>query len=362
MRGNRLSKFIAGAAMLLVLMPGGASAAPGQGAKLNVQCMADQKSVGKGGTIGYHILYHNVDNQSMSKAWLKVKVPEGLEVEAASGANWNVASRILQWNLKDIKAKGADVLHFNLKVKADAKEGSSFDMACAGGVDADLGMELPPVRVVLGTELHQPVFNGYPDGGFHPAASLTRAETAAVIARLSNLTGESTTVTYSDVTADHWAAEYIRKVTAAGYMTGNEGRFRPEQPISRAEFVALILKVRGVQAFPLPGFLDAEGHWASEAAATAKALRLMEGSDDDAAALELPVNRDVAAKWLSLIYYRGALQDGAAEVVQHWPDVPKRHWSFGWVEELSLIAHEGEHKAPMKEDLIRYLPDQTEPF
>jgi hypothetical protein len=363
MRKRALTKYITGALVLMLAIPGTVAGAAAAGkSSLDVQCVADQKSVGKGGKIGLHLLYHNVENKNISKAWLKVKVPGGLEVEEAAGAEWDAQLQTLKWNIKDMETNGADVVHLNLKVKADAKADSTFDFACTGGADGELDIVTPPVRVVLGTEVHQPVFNGYPDGGFHPASYLTRAETAAVIARLSNLTNEVTDKTYSDVPAGHWAAGYIRKVAAAGYMTGVDGKFAPEQPISRAEFAALILKVRGVKAFPLKGFDDTKGHWADQVAGTAKALGLMDGTGGNKASIDRPVERDVAAKWLSIIYYRGALQDGTVKVEQHWPDVPKNHWAFGWVEELSLVAHEGENKAPMKESLIKYLPAQTEPF
>ena len=46
---------------------------------------------------------------------------------------------------------------------------------------------------------------------------------------------------YSDVNADHWAANYIISAYNAGIIVGYlDGTFRPETPISRAEAVAII--------------------------------------------------------------------------------------------------------------------------
>ncbi len=50
-------------------------------ADLACQIVADQKKVPSGGKISYHILYHNVQNNIMSKAWIKVKVPNGLTLD-----------------------------------------------------------------------------------------------------------------------------------------------------------------------------------------------------------------------------------------------------------------------------------------
>lgn len=331
-------------------------------AGLKLQCVADQKTAVKGGEIGYHMLYHKVENKNISNAWLKVKVPVGLEVAEAAGAEWDSASQTLQWRLQSLDQQSADALHFQLKVKADAAEDAAFTMTCEGGADGGIQVSASPVTVVLGREMHQPVFDGYPDGRFLPERYLTRAETAAVITRLSNLKEMRTDTVYRDVPAEHWASEYIHKVTEAGYMSGNNGHFHPENPITRGEFVTLMLRVRGVEPLPLKGFTDTLGHWANDAAATAKALGLIEGQDGGTTELDGAVERQMAAKWLSMIYYRGALQDGDVKVIGHWPDVPREHWAFGWVEELSMIAHEGEIQAPMQERLIRYLPDQTEPF
>jgi hypothetical protein len=40
----------------------------------------------------------------------------------------------------------------------------------------------------------------------------------------------------------------------------------------------------------------------------------------------------------------------------------KNDWAFGWVEESAMTAHESEVRGHFSEQLIRYLPDQTNPF
>lgn len=171
-----------------------------------------------------------------------------------------------------------------------------------------------------------------------------------------------TAFSYNDVATSHWAYSYVQKVTAAGYMTGSDGAFRPEAPISRGEFVVLMLRVRGIEPYPLLNFTDTKGHWAELAAGTANALGYFEGIGDGLANLDSPIEREAAAKLLCIMFLRGELTDGETAVVQHWNDVPRSRWSFGWVEELSMVAHESSSKKPFQETLIRYWPDRTEPF
>ncbi|KIL40857.1 hypothetical protein SD70_10490 [Gordoniibacillus kamchatkensis] len=348
-------------AVLLAVLALPAVSAADPASPLELQCVADQRAVDKGGHVGMHILYHYVSNKSMSKAWVKVKVPDSLDIVDTAGAVWEADKGTLTWNLKDLNNNGADVIHFNLKVKADAAAGEA-QVACTGGMDGGLAVQSPAIEIRLGTEIDQPVFNGYPDGGFHPASNLTRAETAAIVSRLAGLPEAKTPYIYNDVPASHWAYSYVQKVTAAGYMNGSGGAFRPDDPISRGEFIVLMLRVRGITPYPLNGFSDTKGHWGQLAAGTAKALRYVDGIGGDKANLDSAIEREAAAKLLCIMFLRGQLTDGAIAVIQHWPDVPKSRWSFGWVEELSMVAHESSSQEPFVERLIRYLPDRTQPF
>ena len=59
---------------------------------------------------------------------------------------------------------------------------------------------------------------------------------------------------------------------------------------------------------------------------------------------------------------RGQLGDGEVEVMQHFPDVPESHPYFGWIEEVSVVAHESEDPGIGVERLIQYLPGDTNSF
>lgn len=354
---------IAGSCWILSPLANQAMAASNQ----NVQLICDQQSVDDDGEISYHIIYHNVENKNHSNTWLKVKVPEGFEcdLEGISGVEWDAQTRILKWKCDDIEGNGARVFHFNLKLKGKFTEGTWFDFDCELEQDGKVVTKTPIVKVRKGTQIDQPFFIGYQDGQFHPENQLTRAEAAAVVTRVKNLSAvaNGSATAYRDVLSTHWAADYINEVTKAGYMRGYEdGSFRPDQPISRAELVALALRLRGVHEVPLKGFADSEGHWAKDIIGTAKELKFIDGEGNGRFNPNGATVRDAAAKLFDVALFRGPLVDGRIAVIQHFPDVAQGNWSFGWVEEASVVAHESAHTGRGREYLIRYLPDQTEPF
>lgn len=79
---------------------------------------------------------------------------------------------------------------------------------------------------------------GYPDGNFMPRAAITRAEFAAMATRFADISAGSKT--FTDVSKDHWAYDVIQKAAGAGWISGYpDGSFKPDQPITRAEVVAI---------------------------------------------------------------------------------------------------------------------------
>ena len=81
---------------------------------------------------------------------------------------------------------------------------------------------------------------GYEDGSFGPGKKITRAEFAAIAARFDDETPDSATHTFSDISG-HWAEDYIARAVQRGWIAGYEdGTFRPDQNITRAEAMTII--------------------------------------------------------------------------------------------------------------------------
>ena len=91
--------------------------------------------------------------------------------------------------------------------------------------------------------------DGYPDGSFGGSRSITRAEFVAIVARMIKPAAGETD--FPDVNESPWASDYIAAATGAGWIEGYEdGSFRPDQTITRAEAVTIINRIldRGVDA------------------------------------------------------------------------------------------------------------------
>lgn len=82
------------------------------------------------------------------------------------------------------------------------------------------------------------ILKGYPDGTFKPEAPITRAEFAAMAARFADLKGGEKT--FTDLAPTHWAYDVVRKAAAAGWIEDYpDGSFRADKPITRAEVVSI---------------------------------------------------------------------------------------------------------------------------
>nr|WP_219914447.1 C40 family peptidase [Thalassobacillus sp. CUG 92003] len=109
----------------------------------------------------------------------------------------------------------------------------------------------------------QGIIEGYNER-FNPDDKVTRAEAAKMLSVALDLP-KSPGNDYTDVNSPHWASEYINSATNKGYFDGydNGRKFKPEQPITRAEIAALFK-----EAFNLNGsgksFADTKGHWGEE--------------------------------------------------------------------------------------------------
>ena len=86
------------------------------------------------------------------------------------------------------------------------------------------------------------IISGYPDATFRPNASITRAEFAAIATRF-DVNGDKTPVSFSDI-AGHWAKDEIAVAANNGWVNGYEdGSFRPQNKITRAETMSLVNRV-----------------------------------------------------------------------------------------------------------------------
>ncbi|MHB9093561.1 MAG: S-layer homology domain-containing protein [Eubacteriales bacterium] len=129
------------------------------------------------------------------------------------------------------------------------------------------------------------LITGFPDGTFRPASGLTRAEAAAVLVKAAKLKTGSTQSGFKDVSPKYWAAASITAAKNAKLLSGYPGgTFRPEAKLTRAEGIALILKL-SKQPDPgvaLPTLADINSkHWAARPAAIGLAAGMVGLTSDN---------------------------------------------------------------------------------
>ncbi|MFJ7951291.1 S-layer homology domain-containing protein [Lysinibacillus sp. NPDC096418] len=79
------------------------------------------------------------------------------------------------------------------------------------------------------------------NGNFNPNANMTRAQIAKVLAIELNLPVANTPI-FRDVLPTHWAYNYINALAVNDISLGDNGYFKPEASLTRAQFVALLYR------------------------------------------------------------------------------------------------------------------------
>lgn len=76
---------------------------------------------------------------------------------------------------------------------------------------------------------------------FNPTAFLTRAQMAKIVALALKLEPGGVS-NFRDVPTAHWSYTYISALAENGIVLGDNGKFRPEEPVTRAEIVAILYR------------------------------------------------------------------------------------------------------------------------
>ena len=97
------------------------------------------------------------------------------------------------------------------------------------------------------------IITGYEDGTFKPEDGVTRAEMAALIARIQGY-GEtakaSANTGFKDVPASHWASGYIANAAGMGIINGyGDGTFGPEDPVLYEQAIKMVMATLGYTPF-----------------------------------------------------------------------------------------------------------------
>jgi len=97
------------------------------------------------------------------------------------------------------------------------------------------------------------IINGFPDGTFRPDAPVTRAEYAAMLEKAFDKPPQKANVNYKDVAADFWATDAIQAVSRNGFLAGYPNNvFNPTQQIPRAQVLVALVSGLGLPKPKVP--------------------------------------------------------------------------------------------------------------
>ena len=130
-------------------------------------------------------------------------------------------------------SKGAAKADTTVTLK-DRKNGTA-----TGATDKSGMLTLPATE-------HKAYIVGYDDGTFKPDSNMSRAEAAAIFARLiaeakdETVSGKSS---FADVSSKEWYSSYIGYLEKYDVINGyTDGTFKPDASVTRAEFVAMTVR------------------------------------------------------------------------------------------------------------------------
>lgn len=108
------------------------------------------------------------------------------------------------------------------------------------------------------------VIDGFEDGTFKGEQGLTRAEFVKIMINILKLDIKDGKSTFNDMSG-YWSEKYIAEFTKLGYLKGyDDGTFKPDMRMTRAEFVAIINRIIKAKTTSVPQvFTDLPStHWA----------------------------------------------------------------------------------------------------
>ena len=125
--------------------------------------------------------------------------------------------------------------------------------------------------------------NGYEDGTAKPDQKITRAEFVSILSRIFDVKGTEN-VQLQDINS-HWAKAAIAKYAAAGIIGGyGDGTFQPDKTISREEMVVILSRLVQMDAVTKDAakgsFSDLNSSYAADAIKQAAQAGMVSGKSD----------------------------------------------------------------------------------
>lgn len=259
---------------------------------------------------------NHLSSETKSSAWTKDY--EDLPIPVRDGYTFEG----WYWDLRLTEPVTGDVKVDKTTVTLYAKwSGSSYDPDDTG------------VSKWLETDEHNAFLSGYPDGSFQADKNMTRAEVAQMFYALLLDKNVTITKTFSDVEDDAWYATAVNTMASLGMLEGYpDGTFRPDAPITRAEFAAIALAFAYDPASASCSYTDVStSAWYYTYVAQATTYGWIGGYPDGSFRPNNSITRAEVAVIVNNMLGRSADKsyiDRNADELVSFVDLSKTHWAY----------------------------------
>lgn len=274
---------------------------------------------------------------AVSSNTITVKQDDGVTVTPTPDKNGKVT--VVSGSDKEFKFK-ADKGYVITDVIVDGKSQGALESYKFTKVRENHTLEVKVAKMLTGD--HIAYIKGYPDGGVHPNANITRAEVAAIFYRLLTDDARKQYAADSSRFADannSWAAKEIATLTNAGILKGyNDGSFKPNASISRAEFATVASRFDKLSGGSKT-FTDVPStHWAYAAITSAAEKGWVNGYSDGSFRPNNSINRAEVVKITNAVLGRSCDKNFVAvnlEKLHDYNDINASFWAYYEILEAS---------------------------
>ena len=185
----------------------------------------------------------------------------------------------------------------------------------------------------LNTTDHLAFLNGYEDGTFGPNQNMTRAETAQMFYNLLLHKDVPVTVSFTDVPADAWCAEAVNTLASMGILQGvGKHQFAPDRAITRAEFTVIAMRFADLDTGGENIFSDVNADdWFYAQVIGSIRYGWINGYEDGTFRPNNTITRAEVTAIVNRMLGRAADEDYVdrhADALRQFPDVSRTHWAY----------------------------------
>ena len=270
---------------------------------------------------GHKIVMEPVPNNTLRADKNTLPKGETAVIRDSAASNGYVLSDLA---VKDVSGNDIPVRRQSDGVYAFTMPESSVSVRAMMVADPDM----TGISKQLNTDQNISYMQGMADGRFYPASSVTRGQVAQIFYRLLKEQKVSSKSTFTDVPDTLWCAEAVNALASLGIVEGvGNGKFAPNQSITRAEFVTICARFTQVSASG-ETFTDVPAsHWAFDAISTAASFGWVNGVGNGQFAPNQHITRAQAAVLLNRLLGR-CMAGQSYENARQYPDVPQTHWAW----------------------------------